>query len=236
MGTPMRRGAAHDVSNILTVINGQCELARREIKRGESDNVPARLNRIEELSMHCWQILHEFFTQAAELGGKFDLNRTIRNVAELMQDEPGIRIELALAAAGEPIIMDGDVLAMKRALFNLCMNARGALGNLDGGLMKIVTTRNNDETVTVFVSDTGCGMSPARCAALWTTAPTGAHGHGLSLVKRTIDEFRGVIHVASTIGQGTTFMITLPVAPAQQIAGSFLAATRPAGSERPIFR
>jgi len=74
--------------------------------------------------------------------------------------------------------------------------------------------------VRVIIEDTGLGISPQNMSHLFepffTTKPDGT-GLGLAITQRIIHEHRGKIDVESRPGQGTTFIVTLPVsAPAGQ--------------------
>jgi signal transduction histidine kinase len=62
------------------------------------------------------------------------------------------------------------------------------------------------------ISDTGKGMDAASSAALqpFFTTKTGGTGLGLAISKRLIEEQGGSISIASSVGSGTTFTITIP--------------------------
>ena len=68
----------------------------------------------------------------------------------------------------------------------------------------------------VEIRDTGCGMDADTQAHIFepffTTKPVGkGTGLGLSIVFRIIEDHRGSIEVDSTIGEGTTFRVKLPL-------------------------
>lgn len=76
--------------------------------------------------------------------------------------------------------------------------------------------KNNGDTVTVTVSDTGCGISQETGKHIFekfyqgdTSHSTEGNGLGLALVKRVIDTVGGKISVESELGRGTTFSVTL---------------------------
>ena len=87
----------------------------------------------------------------------------------------------------------------------------------------------NGPAIRIRVADTGSGIDAASCAKLFEPFFTGydvshhSSGHyehgrrglglGLSVVKAFIEMHGGTVHVDTEVGRGTTFTITLPVAP-----------------------
>jgi signal transduction histidine kinase len=91
------------------------------------------------------------------------------------------------------------------------MNAFQAM-NGEGSLT--VETRNS-EMVDVLITDTGEGI-PAELTSrvfdpFFSTKDDGT-GLGLSLVHKIIENHKGRIRVSSTVGAGTTFIVSLPKA------------------------
>jgi signal transduction histidine kinase len=66
----------------------------------------------------------------------------------------------------------------------------------------------------MVIADTGKGLSEEACTKIfqpfYTTKPKGC-GLGLAITKRLVEQHHGKIEVASLLGQGTAFTITLPV-------------------------
>jgi signal transduction histidine kinase len=85
------------------------------------------------------------------------------------------------------------------------------------GVVKVTTQRHNAAYVELRVRDTGSGIPKDLQAKVFepffTTKPVGkGTGLGLSVSYGIIKEHRGDIRVASSLGKGTVFAITLPVA------------------------
>jgi len=97
---------------------------------------------------------------------------------------------------------------------NLLRNAREAMA--EGGCLDVVARRVGDQ-VEVAVSDTGCGIAardlPRVLDPLFTTKPRGM-GLGLAISRLLLETLGGGIQVASELGRGTTFTLTLPAASA----------------------
>jgi two-component system sensor histidine kinase HydH len=100
----------------------------------------------------------------------------------------------------------------RRALLNLVQNAMEAMPK--GGTLSL-RGRRLATTVQLDVCDTGIGIAPEYTARIFeplhTTKPGGS-GLGLYIVQEIITAHGGQVAVQSTVGHGTTFTITLPLA------------------------
>jgi len=86
-----------------------------------------------------------------------------------------------------------------------------------GGSVSIVQTSEAD-SITVSVSDTGCGMSEATVKRIFDkfyqadTSHSGeGNGLGLALAYRIVEKSRGTLTVSSELGKGSTFTVTIPI-------------------------
>lgn len=104
-----------------------------------------------------------------------------------------------------------DERYIKQALLNLIKNAIAAMP--EGGTLTIKTESTGSE-VHIYINDTGIGISEENLSKIFepyfTTKETGS-GLGLTLVFKIIKEHRGEISVKSREGEGSSFMITLPI-------------------------
>src|SRR5262249_45819602 len=79
-------------------------------------------------------------------------------------------------------------------------------------------TQHSSQFLSVEVEDTGPGIAAEDCerifAPFFTTKAKGT-GLGLAVSQRLVTQHGGLIHVESTLGHGTRFRVSLPVAPAR---------------------
>ena len=104
---------------------------------------------------------------------------------------------------------------LNQVFMNLLMNASHAIPD---GVRGRITLRTGVEghEVWVEVSDTGAGIAPENLGRIFdpffTTKPVGkGTGLGLSLSYGIVKKHHGRFDVRSTVGQGTTFRMTIPV-------------------------
>jgi signal transduction histidine kinase len=109
----------------------------------------------------------------------------------------------------KPVSADPELL--HRAVSNLVLNAIDAMPQ--GGTLTLRTARN-DDTAVIEVADTGRGLTSEECERLFTpyyTSKSHGTGLGLAIVQSIVSDHGGRISVKSQAGQGTAFIIELPV-------------------------
>jgi len=112
--------------------------------------------------------------------------------------------------------IEADPDQLKEVLVNLVVNACEAMGN--GGRIdireRLEALADQSSAAVIEVGDNGPGISPELKEKVFqpffTTKEEGT-GLGLSIATRIVGEHRGTIDMTSAPGQGTTFVITLPI-------------------------
>ncbi|NWG21039.1 MAG: GAF domain-containing protein [Chloroflexi bacterium] len=106
---------------------------------------------------------------------------------------------------------------LRQVFLNLMLNACDAMP--DGGMLHITTDLvstedDRNEMIVVYVRDTGTGISkehlPHLFEPFYTTKPQGT-GLGLAISAHIVTQHGGHIEVESTLGAGSTFIVSLPV-------------------------
>jgi two-component system NtrC family sensor kinase len=205
---------AHEVRNPLSSIGLNTELLEDELGDNESE--------AREL---CRKIRREVdrLTQITEIylglrGGKPKLSREPLNA--IVGDLVGfVRQDLAnrqvvVDTELDPVDPAGQIDAnqIRQCLINLVRNAADAVAVKGGGRV-VVRTRAARDRVEVAVEDDGIGIATEQLPRLFEpffSTKKNGNGLGLALTQQIIQDHGGEIHVASRVGRGTTFTLSVP--------------------------
>lgn len=127
------------------------------------------------------------------------------------------RHELTVSLPPQPIWLNADASRLEQVIVNLLANA--AKYTDEGGHMWLTVHENGTDCV-LGVRDTGVGIAPdllPRIFDLFTQAERsldrsqGGFGIGLALVQRLVEMHSGKVEVRSSLGQGSEFVVRLPM-------------------------
>ena len=223
-------GFAHEVRNPLTSISTFIQLvpSRRDdpyFMDSFSAQVVDDLARIERL-------IAEILDYARYMKPKFSsepLNNIVTSCLQFIEvkaDKLGISIEKQLADDLPAMLVDRQQI--KQVVMNLAMNALDAMAKT-GGRLKVMTRRivrlDKKSLVQIELADTGCGIASEDLPHIFDPFFTTKHestehvgtGLGLSIVHQIIQEHGGTVEARSTVGKGTSFLITLPEGRSQEL-------------------
>lgn len=221
----MASGIAHDFNNTLTPILGFSELllespklldnkveARRclELLRTSAKDAASVVSRLRE------------FYRPVETDEEFpvvDLAKIVQQAVALTEPKwrrqtqaTGLTVEVVAEAKAAPFVA-GQESALREVLTNLIFNAVDAMPQ--GGRISLETSIEENDAV-IRVRDNGTGMTESvrqRCLEpFFSTKGERGTGLGLSMVYGIIERHRGKLEIGSAPGQGTTFIIRLPIA------------------------
>ena len=142
------------------------------------------------------------------------VERAVETVRPLIEQR---RHDLTVSLPPQPIWLDADAARMEQVVVNLLTNA--AKYTDEAGHIWL-TVEQEGEAAVLRVRDTGTGIAPEllpRIFDLFTQAERsldrsqGGLGIGLSLVQRLVDLHGGTVEVYSVLGQGSEFVVRLPV-------------------------
>ena len=217
--------AAHDLRNPLSSIRGMSQmLVEMELDENTQTSFLQSINRV---SNQMLTLVDNLLDVAVIESGKFDLKLSEGNISRLTAE----RIELmAVNAERKEIRLIADLQEVTNSLFD-ADRMRQVVDNLLSNAIKFspsgsvvnVACGQADHILDITVTDQGLGIPSKDIDRLFGTfeklgaQPTGGEkstGLGLSIVKSIVDAHGGEIEVDSEVGKGTTFIIHLPVEPA----------------------
>ena len=213
----MSAGLAHEIRNPLAGLKGAAQVLEGEDLSGESQEMlQVIIDECERLDVVVSQFLD--YARPFELRTHPELlNALVTHAATLLRAQglpAGVTLDEALA--GDLPQLHLDSTRITQVVLNLLQNAVQAMPN--GGTLTLTTVRRRDrrgrEVVELQVRDTGPGMSDDILEQLFVpffTTKTGGTGLGLAICQRIVAAHGGELDVQTVVGEGSTFVVRLPV-------------------------
>ncbi|MBM3555500.1 MAG: PAS domain-containing protein, partial [Alphaproteobacteria bacterium] len=233
-------GIAHDFNNILVPVLTLAEMAAEDAPqdsdlRRNMDSIAAAARRARDLIARLLAYARE--DDGAVSADRIELCVVVREAAALLRASLPSSIELSVdLRQGEGCC---DIAAnsadIVKSVMNLATNSAHAIGSASGRIEISVAPLSSAVNITartatlppgayavLTVGDSGHGISSDVMARMFdpffTTKGVGeGTGLGLSSVLGVVERLGGAIDVESTVGEGTTFRIYLPVAAAPEL-------------------
>jgi two-component system NtrC family sensor kinase len=205
---------AHEVRNPLSSIGLNTELLEDELGDEASEArelcraIHTEVNRLTEVTE----------TYLGLRGGKpklakESLNAFIDDLVGFVRNDLATRhVELETELDPDDPTGNIDANQIRQCLINLVRNAADAVSAKGGGQV-VVRTRGGRHRVEIAVEDDGIGIASELLPRLFDpffSTKEGGNGLGLALTQQIIQDHGGEIHVASRVGRGTTFTLSVP--------------------------
>ncbi|WP_433945811.1 ATP-binding protein [Paenibacillus sp. SN-8-1] len=208
---------AHEIRNPLTAIRGFIQLLRPHLLQlGKDEYARIILMEIDRAN----DIIHEFLNSSKPSAPQ----KTVVSVPSLLKDALLLSesealmkgCEMRLHQINESFLVSIDVKQIKQVILNIIKNAMEAIEEVQGdhaGMIEI-SAKQEGNYVNISIKDNGNGMDKTLLTRLFdpffTTKEKGT-GLGLSVSYKIIKNHGGTILVDSMKGEGTVFMISLPL-------------------------
>ena len=214
---------AHELRSPLSNIQGTIEAMRDGLMEKED----ASLDLLHEQALHLSHIVDDLGLLAQAEAGDLSLDirpDSVLDAARHSVEAFRVRAEakgvgLILGASRDVPLAMMDRQRVQQVMGNLLDNAiRHTQG---GGLVSVHVDAQGSGAVSVAVEDTGQGIAEDDLPLIFErlhrvdpsrTRATGGAGLGLTIAKRLVEAQGGTIGAVSTVGRGSRFVITLPVA------------------------
>jgi len=215
---------SHDLRTPLTAILGYADLLEMGVPEHIPDKSRERVGRIRTSAKHLLYLLNELLAFARLESSReqpqlqdVELSDVVREVASVMEPLAAERdLELEVVTPPHAVTMRTDPDKLRQILLNLVGNA---VKYTQRGEVRLILRPPTAENIAFEVSDTGNGIAQEHLTRIfepfWQVDSSqrshgGGTGLGLSVVKHLVELLGGQITVSSTIGEGSSFTVSLP--------------------------
>lgn len=219
--------AAHELRTPLTILKGEMEVALRSSQASAEirQTLVSCLEEVDRLN----GLVEDLLLMASMESNALSVPPKPVNLAEVLADAAPALSELAsragncsTVAPAPPVWVEGYDSLLFRLVFNLAENAIKYTPK--GGLIEVTLEQQNGSAI-LQVKDNGPGIAAQAQERIFdrfyrvdSSREGSGSGLGLALVRSIVQLHKGEIRLSSTIGAGSCFRVTLPLAPASASA------------------
>ncbi len=214
---------SHELRTPINALIGYTALILDRIYGDVNDRQTEALQRIHASAQHLLLLINDILDLAKIEAGRMplhleevELRPLLLEVASQMEPlfkKKGLTFSWEITRDSPP--MHTDRTKVKQIMLNLLSNAVKFThrGNVS------VTADMANNFVSISVADTGIGIAEEHLAAIWedfrqvdqsSTREFGGTGLGLRITKKLVEALGGHVDLRSTLGEGSTFTVTLP--------------------------
>lgn len=211
----MARQIAHEIKNPLTPMKLSIQYLQRAIDEGKDvTELAKRVNKTLVEQIDNLSTIATAFSSFAQMpkgqNEVFDLNDLLRGIVGLFEKEDNVRIHLTTHK--EHAMVYADKNQMVSVFNNLIKNAIQSIPDGTRGDINVITMEEMGHIKTI-VMDNGSGISKESYDKVFVpnfTTKSSGTGLGLAICKQIVESAGGKIWFESTVGEGTSFFVTLP--------------------------
>lgn len=217
---------SHELRTPLNAIIGYTELMLSGIVGDLADKQYEYSERVLLNSQHLLKLINDVLDLSKIEAGRMDLAQepfsledwvnTIRTQTSVLAEEKNIEFVTEIDP-NLPLALLGDAPRLKQIAINLLSNA---FKFTEKGAVVFKVQQASDSTWTITVSDTGIGIAPHMQETIFSefrqvddssSREYGGTGLGLAIVRKLALAMAGNVRVSSSLGEGSTFTVTLPI-------------------------
>jgi signal transduction histidine kinase len=216
-------GVAHELRSPLSALHLSIEVLQNILEEPLDDaQVQVMREALHDADLSVKAMVD--ITNAMELSTRqqpvteVDLREVVELAARSVRGEARLRGEVTLNLDGHPRVR-GSRTNLGQVVLNLLVNALQAFDPARRARNVVkVTLAERDGQVALTVADNGPGIGPDVLGRIFdpffTTKTEGGTGLGLAISRKIVSELGGAIEVRSAVGEGTQFVVRLPLATA----------------------
>jgi two-component system phosphate regulon sensor histidine kinase PhoR len=213
---------SHELRTPLTAIRGYAETLLEGALEDPANNrrfleiITAQAARLNNIASDLL-VLSELESGKPAEKERLSVPSVLESALHTVESEARVREIQIVCSQVEDVCVVGSKIRLEQALVNLLDNA--IKFNRPSGQVRIEVMRATDGQVRITVADTGIGIPSDDLSRIFErfyrvdkarSRAVGGTGLGLSIVKHVLERMDGKITVASELGRGSVFSITLP--------------------------
>lgn len=214
---------SHELKTPLTSISGIAEIIMNGIVKEE--DIPGFAKNIYEEAGRLIGLVNDiiFLSKLDEEAKDFETSDVpLLDIAKEVKERLSIPCkekDVSIEVCGKNAVIEGVPSMIEEVLYNLCDN--GIKYNKEGGRVSVTIELDDEKrNAVISVKDTGIGIPPEDKNRVFErfyrvdkshSREIGGTGLGLSIVKHVVMFHNGTIHVDSSLNEGTTFTVVLPI-------------------------
>ena len=218
----MTSGLAHEIKNPLSTVGLNAQLLSEDIEHldipsNEKSRITSRLESLSREVERLRGILDDFL----QFAGRMKLHKEQVDLCNILGELEDFyhpqcdseNIVMRMQLPDKPVIANVDASLLKQAILNLLINATHAMQGNDQKELMIRLDTTTDEA-RIHIIDTGKGIEEERIDEIfqpYVSSKRGGTGLGLPTTMRIAQEHGGHITVNSTVGQGSDFIVCVPL-------------------------
>lgn len=247
-------GIAHDFNNILTSVIGYLVLGQERAGTLGDERLQRQLDKAHLAAQRARELIAQMLAFARRQRGErrvLPLAPLVRQTLQLLRSTlpASVTVNAVLPPDDAGPCVQADAVQVEQVLFNLCINARDAIG--ESGLIKVRLRESGGgfscascraqlqagRWVELSVADSGTGIAADTLERMfepfYSTKEVGrGSGMGLAMVHGIVHDHGGHVAVETAAQAGSVFRVLLPPAQAEPQSEPEAAAQAPAG--RPL--
>jgi len=223
-------GVAHEINNPLASIMANTNALSKKLqalglKELEGfEDIPEYFDDIKEAILRCKLITDDLLDYSRRSGEKnlIDINLLVIKTLVFLDnlfEESSIKVNKVLSV--EPVRVTGNASRLQQVIINILLNAQQSMP--EGGEIHVATSLSPDRKFTIItIADNGPGIplgiitrifDPFFSTRTAVNGGRGGTGLGLAICDSIVTKHGGTIEVKSTAGEGSVFLVRLPVNP-----------------------
>ncbi len=224
--TEFLANVSHELRTPLNAVIGYAEILEEDLAASGLQQSVHDSQRIARAARQLLGLINGILDLSKIEAGRMDLSLTRVDVKKLLEECADI-LKPAAEARGNAIqiligpdvdIIESDALKVRQCVLNLLSNANKFTSAGSITLHARMAIKHQRATLTIDVTDTGCGMTPEQVAKLFQVfVQVDNDGHrrsqgtglGLVITQRLSQLLGGNVTVRSAVNVGTTFSMTV---------------------------